>query len=122
MHPENFEAIPLKKTLDLPTWESCTITSSTFQRSIPMCSSHQHSNDQATTAAATGAGISVRVDDMTCGHCAGTIKNAIESTIPGSKVTANPEAKLVSVEGTSDLAQINSIITLAGYTPAPAHS
>ncbi|MBF9234536.1 heavy-metal-associated domain-containing protein [Microvirga alba] len=86
-----------------------------------MCSKHQHSNDQASTAA-TGAGLSVRVDDMTCGHCAGTIKSAIESSIPGAKVTADPQAKLVSVEGASDLAQISSIITLAGYTPAPALS
>ena len=65
-------------------------------------------------------GVSVRVDDMTCGHCAATIKSAIESTIPGSRVTADPQAKLVSVEGASDPAQINGIITRAGYTPAPA--
>ena len=87
-----------------------------------MCSSHQHSQDQVTSSARVGSGVSVRVEDMTCNHCAGTIKSAIESSIPGSKVTADPEAKLVSVEGASDLAQINSIITLAGYTPAPAHS
>jgi copper chaperone len=86
-----------------------------------MCSSHQHSNDQVSTAA-TGAGLSVRVEDMTCGHCAGTIKSAIESTIPGSKVTADPEARLVSVEGAADLAEISNIITVAGYTPTPAHA
>ncbi|NIX78359.1 heavy-metal-associated domain-containing protein [Microvirga terricola] len=85
-----------------------------------MCSSHQHSHDHASTSA-TGAGLSVRVEDMTCGHCAGTIKSAIESSIPGAKVTASPEAKLVSVEGASDFAQISGIITLAGYTPTPAH-
>lgn len=65
-------------------------------------------------------GVSVRVDDMTCGHCAATIKSAIESTLPGSRVTADPQAKLVHVEGASDPDRINSIITLAGYTPAPA--
>jgi copper chaperone len=65
-------------------------------------------------------GVSVRVDDMTCGHCAATIKSAIESTIPGSRVTADPQAKLVSVEGASDPAQINGIITRAGYTPTRA--
>jgi copper chaperone len=80
-----------------------------------MGSSHQHSTGQAST------GISVRVDDMTCGHCAATIKDAIESTIPGSTVTADPQAKLVRIEGASDPARINSIITLAGYTPAPAN-
>ncbi|MGO4705266.1 heavy-metal-associated domain-containing protein [Microvirga sp. 2MCAF38] len=84
-----------------------------------MCGIHQHSHDQASTTV-SGAGLSVRVDDMTCGHCASTIRSAIESTIPGAKVTANPEARLVSVEGASDLAQISRIITLAGYTPTPA--
>jgi copper chaperone len=87
-----------------------------------MCSSHQHSQDQATTTAAPGAGVSVRVEDMTCGHCASTIKSAIESSIPGAKVNADPEAKLVSVEGATDLARITGIITEAGYTPAPAHA
>lgn len=85
-----------------------------------MCSSHQHSHDQATTAAVSG--LSVRVEDMTCGHCAGTIKSAIESSIPGAKVSADPQAKLVSVEGASDIAQISNIIKLAGYTPEPAHA
>jgi hypothetical protein len=37
-------------------------------------------------------------------------------------VTADPQAKLVRVEGASDPDRINSIITLAGYTPAPAKS
>ncbi|MGO4673711.1 heavy-metal-associated domain-containing protein [Bosea sp. 2YAB26] len=46
---------------------------------------------------------------MTCGHCAGTIKSAIESSIPGAKVSANPEARLVSVEG-ADLARVREII------------
>lgn len=80
-----------------------------------MGSSHQHSTGQASSR------LSVRVDDMTCGHCAATIKSAIESTIPGSRVTADPQAKLVLVEGASDPAQINGIITQAGYTPASAN-
>ena len=65
--------------------------------------------------------IAFTVNDMTCGHCAGTIKSAIESSIPGAKVSANPEARLVSVEG-ADLAKVREIIALAGYTPEPAHA
>jgi copper chaperone len=84
-----------------------------------MGSSHQNSAGQASVGQAS-SGIAVRVDDMTCGHCAATIKSAIESTIPGSRVTAEPQAKLVRVEGASDPDRINSIITRAGYTPAPA--
>jgi copper chaperone len=87
-----------------------------------MCSTHQHSQDQATTTAAAGAGISIRVEDMTCGHCASTIKSAIESSIPGARVNADPQAKLVSVEGETDVARISGIITEAGYTPTPAQA
>ena len=77
-------------------------------------------NSYKISAGPASNGITIRVDDMTCGPCAATIKDAIESTIPGSTVTADPQAKLVHVEGASDPARINSIITLAGYTPAPA--
>jgi copper chaperone len=88
-----------------------------------MCDSHRHSTEH-TTAVPVGSGVSVLVEDMTCGHCAGTIKSAIESSIPGAQVVADPQAKLVSVVGAGDLEQIKNVITLAGYTPAaaPAHS
>ncbi|WP_342359291.1 heavy-metal-associated domain-containing protein [Terrarubrum flagellatum] len=83
-----------------------------------MCGAHHHSE----TPAKTVSGVSVIVDDMTCGHCAGTIKSAIETSIPGAKVSADPAARLVSVEG-ADLAKVREIISLAGYTPAaPAHA
>ncbi|MGO4666721.1 heavy-metal-associated domain-containing protein [Bosea sp. 2RAB26] len=86
-----------------------------------MCQAHQSQDHEIASAAVSG--VSVRVDDMTCGHCAGTIKSAIESSIPGAKVSANPEARLVSVEG-ADLARVREIIAQAGYTPdaAPAHA
>ena len=68
-----------------------------------MCEKHKQQDNAATSLAR--ASVSVRVDDMTCGHCAGTIKDAIESTIPGSKVSANPESRLVSVQG-AELAKV----------------
>ncbi|WP_230983079.1 heavy-metal-associated domain-containing protein [Inquilinus limosus] len=49
-----------------------------------------------------GATLSFRVEDMTCGHCAGTIKGAIEGSIPGARVEADPVRKLVSVTGTDE--------------------
>ena len=84
-----------------------------------MCEKHRQQENPSTSLA--GASVSVRVDDMTCGHCAGTIKDAIESTIPGAKVTANPESRLVLVEG-ADLAKVCEVISLAGYTPEAAVS
>ena len=66
------------------------------------------------------ATLSFRVEDMTCGHCAGTIKGAIEGSIPGARVEADPVRKLVSVTGTADQAQVAALIAEAGYTPEAA--
>ena len=83
-----------------------------------MCSCQQHSTTTSAAAPAPGGAISFHVEDMTCGHCAGTIKQAIEGKIPGTSVTANPGSKLVSVEGSADIAAIRAAITAAGYTPS----
>jgi copper chaperone len=83
-----------------------------------MCSCQQHSTTASTTTPASGGAISFRVEDMTCSHCAGTIKQAIEGRIPGASVTADPGSKLVSVQGSADLAAIRSAVTAAGYTPS----
>jgi copper chaperone len=86
-----------------------------------MCDAHRQAESQK--AAVLKDAVAVRVEDMTCGHCASTITKAIESSIPGAKVTANPAARLVSVTG-AELARIREIISLAGYTPteAPVHA
>ena len=86
-----------------------------------MCSCPEHSKSTTETAAKPlDNGVSFRVDDMTCGHCAGTIKKAIETTLPGTAVNADPESKLVTVEGYGDYAAIKSIVIGAGYTPSAA--
>ena len=84
-----------------------------------MCSCQQHSSAATGATHAPEGAISFRVEDMTCGHCAGTIKKAIEDKLPGSAVTADPTSKLVNVVGTTDFAAIKSIVTGAGYTPSP---
>lgn len=86
-----------------------------------MCSSHQHHDTQAPATAADPAAFTFRVDDMTCGHCAGTIKKAIESSIPGAEVSADPGSKLVAIKGSCDFDQLREIVAAAGYTAtAPA--
>ena len=80
-----------------------------------MCTAHQHHAETAT--APDDADLSFHVEDMTCGHCAGTIKNAIETGLPGTQVEADPASKLVSVRGSSDLASIKALVAKAGYTP-----
>lgn len=84
-----------------------------------MCSCQQHSTTTSAATPAPGGTISFRVEDMTCGHCAGTIKQAIEGKVPGTAVTADPGSKLVSVQGSVDAVAIKSAITAAGYTPSP---
>lgn len=86
-----------------------------------MCSSQQHSNSASQTVATPPqTGLNFRVDDMTCGHCAATIKKAIETTLPGTTVDADPASKLVNVTGFGDYAAIKAIVTGAGYTPSAA--
>lgn len=83
------------------------------------CSTHQSGNAGQTTAPMDGS-LTLRVEDMTCGHCAGTIKKAVESTLPGTQVNADPASNLVSIHGTADLAAVKAIVTDAGYTPSEA--
>ena len=82
-----------------------------------MCSCQQHSGTDAKATSAHDGAISFRVEDMTCGHCAGAIRKAIEGQIPGTAVTADPASKLVSVVGPADFSAIRSIVAGAGYTP-----
>ena len=83
------------------------------------CSTHQSGNAGQTALPKDGS-LTLRVEDMTCGHCAGTIKKAVESNLPGTQVDADPASKLVSIRGTADLAAVKAIVTDAGYTPSEA--
>lgn len=86
-----------------------------------MCSCSQHSGAKAEGSEEKAqAGVRLLVDDMTCGHCAGTIKSAIEQAFPDALVTAEPASKLVTVSGAGDYAAIEAIVTRAGYTPSLA--
>lgn len=80
-----------------------------------MCTAHERHSE--TAAPTVKADVSFLVDDMTCGHCAGVIKGAIEKTIPGAAVHADPVSRIVSVGGVSDAARVADIITAAGYSP-----
>lgn len=86
-----------------------------------MCSCQQHSASTTDTSAKTAPGaLSFTVEDMTCGHCAGTIKTAIETALPGTSVEADPSSKRVSVTGFGNYTAIKSIVSGAGYTPSAA--
>lgn len=85
-----------------------------------MCGCSSHSSQSNQTAQRPAGALTLRVEDMTCGHCAGAIKKAIETGLPGTRVDADPSSKLVSVAGSTDLGSIMALVTEAGYTPTAA--
>ena len=85
-----------------------------------MCGCSTHQSQAGKTIERDPSALALRVEDMTCGHCAGTITKAVESGLPGAKVEADPASKIVLVRGVSDLAAVNALIAKAGYTPSAA--
>lgn len=85
-----------------------------------MCGCATHSSQANQAAERDPKALTLRVEDITCGHCAGTIKNAIEAGLPGARVEADPASKLVSVVGSTNLASIKTLVAKAGYTPTEA--
>lgn len=57
------------------------------------------------------------VEEMTCAHCASTIRNALEAGLPGSAFTVDLDTQRVTVAG--DPAAAAAIIRDAGYEPVP---
>jgi copper chaperone len=85
-----------------------------------MCGCSTHQTQATQTVDHDPAALTLRVEDMTCGHCAGTIKTAIETSLPGTSVEADPASKLVSVRGSTDLTAIQALVIEAGYIPTAA--
>lgn len=77
------------------------------------CSDHQHHAKHSGKEAVSG--VRFKVADMTCGHCAGTIRKALEQTMPGAAVAISLETNEVTVAG--DAATAERAIRAAGYEP-----
>lgn len=60
-----------------------------------------------------------RVDDMTCGRCAGKISSALAALDPSATVEISIAQKLVRVTGDTDPSDVADAIRGAGYTPQP---
>ena len=58
------------------------------------------------------------VNDMTCGHCVGTVRGALEQALPGSEIQIDLDTHKVSFTG--DKARGEAAIREAGYTPEAA--
>jgi copper chaperone len=82
-----------------------------------MCGCATHQNQTTTPSKTVCGAVTLKVEDMTCSHCASTIEKAITAALPGTMVDANPVSKLVSVHGSTDWDTIKAIVSGAGYTP-----
>lgn len=61
--------------------------------------------------------ITLTVNDMTCNHCVGTLRSALEDALPGTTVDIDLETHKVRFTG--DRAKGEEAIREAGYTPEP---
>lgn len=61
------------------------------------------------------SGWTVKVEGMTCGGCARSVKAAIEGAAPGSNATVDLQAGEVRVEGASGVDAIAAAIEDAGF-------
>lgn len=58
------------------------------------------------------------VGDMTCGHCVGTVRKALEEALPGAEISVDLASH--RVEFTGDRTVGEAAIREAGYTPEAA--
>jgi copper chaperone len=58
------------------------------------------------------------VNDMTCSHCVGTVRKALEEALPGAEISVSLDTH--RVEFTGDRATGEEAIREAGYTPEEA--
>ena len=61
--------------------------------------------------------VNFQVNDMTCGHCAGTIRAAIITAAPQADIEVDLSARRVAVEDVTDIDAVERAIREAGYTP-----
>ena len=61
--------------------------------------------------------VTFKVNDMTCGHCASTITEAVTSVDRSARVEVDIPRKLVHVNGEVATAVLVGAIHDAGYTP-----
>ncbi len=77
-----------------------------------MCGEHDHDESVAQEAV---AGARFKIADMTCNHCAGTIRKAFDQLMPGTPVAIDVDARELTVTGDPDKAA--QTIRAAGYEP-----
>ena len=64
--------------------------------------------------------IKLNVPDMSCGHCVGSITEAIKSIDPKAEVKTDLATKIVTVKSTQPAARISQVLDDAGYPSSAA--
>jgi copper chaperone len=64
----------------------------------------------------------LRVEDMTCSHCAATLVKAPEAGLPGARVYADPTARLVEVKEPEITGTLHRWLIARGRGHALAHA
>ncbi len=59
-----------------------------------------------------------KVEGMSCGGCASSVEQAIQTVAPGANVAIELEGGLVTVEGVDDDALVQQAVEDAGFTYA----
>lgn len=59
--------------------------------------------------------LKLKVEDMSCGHCAATVEKAVKGVDPAASVDVDLVSGVVSVETAADKAQISDAVRSAGY-------
>ncbi|PAK11645.1 hypothetical protein CJO66_26830 [Burkholderia ubonensis] len=80
-----------------------------------MCEKHQDHAHGASEAAISGARF--KVAEMTCDHCAATIRKAFATTMPGTEISIDLASREVTVAG--DAAAAAETFRAAGYESQP---
>jgi len=57
----------------------------------------------------------LKVDGMTCGGCAASVKRAVQTLDSNASVNVDLLSKIVKVETTAQLDQVKTVIVDAGY-------
>ena len=63
--------------------------------------------------------IEYTIKDMTCGHCASRVTQAVKSVDAQAAVTIDVAKKYVRIDNARDIDAIAAALTEAGYPPAP---
>lgn len=78
------------------------------------CDTNAHTSEAPAIASRSQV---VRVDDMSCGQCVGTINKVVKARWPLADVSADLDNKPVTIVGGGSGTELGSVIREAGYNP-----